>query len=229
MVYDHTALDTYIRYLRLKHQFAKLEDSALVIDYLKCLREKNEVFFFDAVTDVMCQQYYVTSKCTDCLCPALGNRYIKDAVVAYIAEEQNHDRLILSSIKEISSKPVQDFYFAPEIMIETGLIRYAAYVCPLSFSCLVSIMEGSSYPDHDPVGLLLLASSRPSSARGIEAHFQIKKTHNHTAIPETFVKNLPPVTKNVAISALRMTEIAIKLDAEMPCMLHARFKGKYVQ
>lgn len=226
-LYDPYSIYTAVRELRLAYQFGQIEKSAHVLSYLTRLKERSEEEFFEAITDVMSQQYYVTSKCTDCLNPALNNPHIRDAVAAYIAEEQNHDRLILASIEAVSEKKPHQLFFAPGIMVETELIRYAAEVCPLSFACLVSIMEGSAYPEHDPVGLLLKESSRPHAARGIEAHFQINKSQNHTAIPETFVERLPPVTEEVALSALRMTEVAIKLDADMPRDMYDRFLGRY--
>lgn len=226
-LYDPYSIYTAVRELRLEYQFGQMGKSVHVLDYLTRLKERSEEEFFDAITDVMSQQYYVTSKCTDCLHPALDDPYIREAVVAYIAEEQHHDRLILASIEAVSDKKTQQLYFAPGIMVETELIRYAADACPLGFACLVSIMEGSAYPEHDPVGMLLQKSSRPHAARGIEAHFQINKTKNHTAIPETFVERLPPVTEEVALSALRMTEVAIKLDADMPRTMHERFLRRH--
>lgn len=226
-LYDPYSIYTAVRELRLQYQFGQIGKSVDVLDYLTRLKERSEDEFFDAVTDVMSQQYYVTSKCTDCLHPALNDRHIREAVVAYIAEEQNHDRLILTSIEAVSEKKPQELYFAPGIMVETELIRYAADACPLGFACLVSIMEGSAYPEHDPVGMLLEKSSRPHAARGIEAHFQINKRQNHTAIPETFVERLPAVTEQVALSALRLTEVAIKLDADMPHTMHERFLERY--
>lgn len=226
-LYDPYAAYTFIRGRRLQYQFEQMSQSSVVVAYLDALRRANEGAFFEAVIDVMSQQFYVTRQCTACLHPALENDDIRAAVEAYIAEEQNHDRLILSSIQAVSDRRVEDLFFAPGIMVETELIRYAASVCPLSFACLVSIMEGSAYPEHDPVGELLRKTSRPQAAKGIEAHFQINKTHNHTAIPETFVVCLPPVDRDTVASALRMTEVAIKLDAEMPKVIHRRFVDRF--
>ena len=60
---------------------------------------------------------------------------------------------------------------------------------------------------------MLARSSKPSARVGVEAHFQINRRGNHTAIPETFVKALPPVTKRTIAMATRLAEVGIRLDS----------------
>lgn len=71
----------------------------------------------------------------------------------------------------------------------------------------------SSPSASDPVGDMLARSSKPSARVGVEAHFQINRRGNHTAIPETFVKALPPVTKRTIAMATRLAEVGIRLDS----------------
>ncbi|GFN46163.1 hypothetical protein [Candidatus Regiella insecticola] len=119
--------------------------------------------------------------------------------------------------------PESDFYFIPEIQFETEIVKYASQVCPLAFACLVSIMEGTAYPDRDPIGALLEESSKPESAKGVEAHFQINKQGNHTAIPEAFIKLMPAIDRETVVSALRMTEVAIWLDSNLATSMYKKF------
>jgi len=225
--YDPFSAYTYVRERRLLHQATRAEDAQRFLENLLELRRDNEPEFFRVMADVLAQQYYVTRDCQACLTPALDHLpEIRAQVVRYIAEEQHHDELILRSIRELTDKPADQFRFTKEIAIETEVIKYAAHVCPLAFACLVSVMEGTAYPERDQVSTLLAESSKPHSAKGVEAHFHINRDNNHTAIPETFVAVLPPISANVVKSALRMTEVAIKLDAALSSRMHADFIGR---
>ena len=205
---------TAIRARRLEFQIANAHHAQKLLDRLEHLRINNEASFFDVMSVILSQQYYVTRECPHCLLPAIVNHLIiSDEICAYMAEEQNHDRLILHSIRAISDAAPEAFYFSPEVKLEIEVIKYAARTCALGFSVLVSIMEGTVYPASDPVGDILLKSSRPKSHEGVETHFQINRGSNHTAIPETFVARIAPVTLETLGIMTRLAEVTIRLDA----------------
>jgi hypothetical protein len=222
--YDPFAAYTHIRERRLLHQASRAAEANEFLRRLLEIRRDDEAEFFRIMANVLAQQYYVTRDCQDCLTPALEHLpAIRAQVIKYIAEEQHHDELILRSIRELTDKPASEFFFTKEIAIETEIIKYAAHVCPLAFACLVSVMEGTAYPERDQVSTLLAESSKPQSAKGVEAHFHINRDNNHTAIPETFVAALPPISATVVKSALRMTEVAIKMDAALSSRMQVEF------
>lgn len=225
--YDPFSVYTRIRELRLQHQIEKQPEAEALLEYLEKTMQTNEPLFFDNMTDVLSQQYYVTKECCDCLEPALvSHSMIADQIKAYIQEEINHDQLILKSINALSEKDSEDLMFMPGVKLEIALIKEAAKECAVGFSALVSIMEGTVYPDIDPVGGLLKNSSLPDSANGVEAHFQINKNENHTAIPEQFVAALPPIDRTTVISAMRYTESTIAIDAALMGALHRKFTAE---
>jgi hypothetical protein len=131
--------------------------------------------------------------------------------------------LILRSIRAISRLEPDQFVFMPGVKLEIEMIKQSAKYCAVSFACLVSIMEGTVYPEVDPMASLLLESSNPAASEGVEAHFQINKRANHTAIPETFVAALPPVNRQTVVTALRFTETTIAIDAALMGNLHNYF------
>lgn len=222
--YDPYSVYTSIRELRLQHQIQKQPEAKALLDYLTNLRHTDEDTFFKHVTTVLAQQYFVTKECCSCLEPALDHHsVIRRQIQDYIAEEINHDRLILRSISAISPLKPEELVFMPGVQLEIEMIKQSAKYCAVSFACLVSIMEGTVYPEVDPVAALLLESSKPSASDGVEAHFQINKRANHTAIPETFVAALPSVDRNTALTALRFTEATIAIDAALMGNLHGYF------
>ncbi len=222
--YDPYSVYTSIRELRLQHQMKKQPEGKGLIDYLVNLRDSDEATFFKCVTTVLAQQYFVTKECCACLEPALDHHaIIRSQIKDYIAEEINHDKLILRSIKAISPLRPDELTFMPGVRLEIEMIKRSAKYCAVSFACLVSIMEGTVYPDEDPLAALLLASSNPAASEGVEAHFQINKRANHTAIPETFVAALPAVDRQTVLTALRFTETTIEIDAAVMGNLHKYF------
>lgn len=223
--YDPFAVYTLLREKRLEYQVENAHWAVELISRLKLLREENEPKFFKAMAVILAQQYYVTNHCCDCLDPAV--KYLSPIsleIAKYQEEELHHDRLILKSIKALVDEEPEKFQYAPEVRLEIEIIKYAAHSCALGFSALVSIMEGTVYPESDPVGDLLLESSKPDARTGVEAHFQINKRGNHTAIPEAFVRELPPVTRKTVQVATRLTEATIVLDAGLArSMINALF------
>lgn len=213
-LYDPVSVYTAIRRKRLQFQIEHAEDAHELITFLTHMKRTAEPDFFNAMVDVLAQQYYVTGQCMNCLDPAIeAHPIIADAIRDYAKEERNHEKLILQSIRELSDIPTEHFAYMPEVKAEIEVIRYAAKHCALGFSALVSIMEGTVYPESDPVGNILMDSSKPEARSGVEAHFQINKRGNHTAIPERFAAELPPVTAQTVTMATRLAEATIRLDA----------------
>lgn len=212
-LFDPYSVYTVLRQQRLQFQIEGASKAQELLKKLEALRSSNESLFFEIMAIILEQQYYVTNKCCDCLNPAMEtHQLIRDQIQAYMNEELNHDNLIMKSIQSISDNPIESFDFAPEVKLEIEVIKYAAKTCALGFSVLVSIMEGTVYPDSDPVGDILKASSKPQSHIGVESHFQINRSNNHTAIPETFVAKIPPVTEQTVLIATRLAEVTIRLD-----------------
>jgi hypothetical protein len=213
-LFDPLSVYTAIRAKRLEFQIENAEYAHKLLRDLETLRQSDEAHFFRILVILLSQQYYVTRECCSCLDPAIDYLLpIQNEIRAYKDEEGYHDRLILKSIRELTDQPTSELIFAPEVKLEIEVIKYAAQTCALGFSALVSIMEGTVYPESDPVGDVLKKSSKPSAHIGVEAHFQINKRGNHTAIPESFVKKLPPVTMQTVAIATRLAEVTIRLDS----------------
>jgi len=213
-LFDPFSVYTALRARRLQFQIDHAGIAHQLLQNIEALRERDEAQFFRMLTILLSQQYYVTRECCSCLDPAIEHlSLIGEQIKAYKDEEVHHDRLILKSIRELSDQSESEFLFAPEVKLEIEVIKYAAKTCALGFSALVSIMEGTVYPESDPVGDVLKKSSKPSAHIGVEAHFQINKRGNHTAIPESFVRQLPPVTAETVVIATRLAEVAIRLDS----------------
>jgi hypothetical protein len=224
-LYDPMSVYTAIRARRLQFQIEQSHHARNLLAHLDTLRRENEPVFFKVMAIILSQQYYVTGQCDHCLTPAAGHHgLIRDQVMAYMGEEQNHDRLILRSIRAISDEEPENFIYVPEVKLEIEVIKYSARTCALGFSALVSIMEGTVYPESDPVGDILRQSSRPASHAGVEAHFQINRGSNHTAIPETFVEQLPPVTETTVRNAVRLAETTIRLDSGLALTMTSHLK-----
>jgi hypothetical protein len=212
-LFDPMSVYTAIRSRRLDYQTTHAAQAHDLLARLTALKKNDEPAFFGALATLLAQQYYVTRECCSCLDPAIEQHtIIGDQIRAYKDEEIHHDRLILKSIRELSDRPTEEFFFAPEVRLEIEVIKYAAKTCALGFSALVSIMEGTVYPESDPVGDILRDSSKPGAHVGVEAHFQINRRGNHTAIPEQFVAELPPVTRQTVEIATRLSEVTICLD-----------------
>lgn len=212
-LYDPISAYTSIRHARLSYQMSCSEDAHRLIKWLNEKKQSDSDLFLSAMADVLSQQYYVTGQCAACLAPAAATHIlISEEVNEYHEEELHHDKLILQSIRHLSDKDESAFVFMPEVKLEIEAIKYAAHHCALGFSALVSIMEGTVYPEQDPVGALLSDSPRPEAQKGVEAHFQINKRGNHTAIPERFVNKIPPVTRQTIDVACRLAEVTILLD-----------------
>jgi hypothetical protein len=223
-LYDPYATYTAIRELRLKYQAQQQPRAQALLDHLLRIRDTDPEKFFKQITVVLAQQYYVTRECCSCLEPALtAHALIKEQIEAYIAEEISHDKLILRSINAISDATPGQFEFMPSVRLEIELIKQSAQSCAVSFACLVSLMEGTVYPENDPLGTLLSGSSKPQAAEGVEKHFQINKRFNHTAIPETFVAALPAIDANTVITALRFMEATVAVDSGLMEHLHRKF------
>lgn len=225
-LYDPFSVYTALRRKRLLFQTDHAQHAHHLIAYLDALKHADEKKFFEAMAIVLSQQYYVTGQCHACLDPAsrtLG--IIGDEIQAYAREEINHDRLILRSIEHLIEADPSSFTYMPEVKLEIEVIKYAGEHCALAFSALVSIMEGTVYPESDPVGDILRNTSRPDSHKGVEAHFQINKQGNHTAIPETFVAKLPAVSLDTVRIATLLTECTIRLDAGLAGSLHRYLKS----
>jgi hypothetical protein len=220
-LYDPFSAYTALRRKRLLFQTGQAQDAHALIAYLNTLKHHDEGKFFEAMAIVLSQQYYVTGQCHACLDPAASTlTVIGEEIRAYANEEINHDRLILRSIEQLVKADPSHFTYMPEVQLEIEVIKYAAQHCALGFSTLVSIMEGTVYPASDPVGDILRNTSRPDSHKGVEAHFQINKQGNHTAIPETFVARLPAVSRDTVRIATLLTECTIRLDAGLAGSLH---------
>ncbi len=220
-LYDPFSVYTALRRKRLLFQTDFASDAHTLIAYLNTLKAADEQKFFEAMAIVLSQQYYVTGQCHACLDPAaITLSIIGDEIKAYAREEINHDRLILKSIEHLIEADISRFVYMPEVKLEIEVIKYAARHCALGFSALVSIMEGTVYPESDPVGNILKDTSRPDSHKGVEAHFQINKQGNHTAIPEAFVSKLPPVSRDTVRIATLLTECTIRLDTGLAGSLH---------
>lgn len=212
-LFDPYSAYTALRARRLQYQIDQAGVAHTLLERVRALQETNPDAFFDIMATILAQQFYVTRECCACLDPAIAHHgMLSDEIRAYKDEEINHDRLILKSIRELTDAPTESFFFAPEVRMEIEVIKYAATSCALGFSALVSIMEGTVYPNSDPVGDILLASSKPSAHIGVEAHFQINRRGNHTAIPESFVRRIPPVTRQTIDIATRLAEVTIRLD-----------------
>jgi hypothetical protein len=87
------------------------------------------------------------------------------------------------------------------------LLTFAASGYFLGFCCAVTYFEGSGYTDQDPAARLLRQSSRPGAAQGIERHFLINKTQNHSRVGEELAGTLTPVCADTVISAVRINEL----------------------
>lgn len=212
-LFDPYSAYTALRARRLQYQIDQAGMAHTLLERVRALKDTNSSAFFEIMATILAQQFYVTRECCACLDPAIAHLSIlSDEIRAYKDEEINHDRLILKSIRELTDAPEESFFFAPEVRLEIEVIKYAATACALGFSALVSIMEGTVYPNSDPVGDILLASSKPSAHVGVEAHFQINRRGNHTAIPESFVRRIPPVTRQTIDIATRLAEVTIRLD-----------------
>lgn len=218
---DPVSAYTALRHKRMAFQIDYAKDAHSLLAHVNMLKKNDEKKFFAVMADILSQQYYVTGQCSSCLEPAADYLpEIAEEIKSYAREEMHHDRLILKSIRTISNLPTEEFMFMPEGKLEIAAIKYAAKKCALGFAALVSILEGTVYPENDPVGKIFLDSSKPEARNGVEAHFQINKKGNHTAIPETFVGKLPPVTLSTVQIAARLTEIAIRLDSGLAGSMH---------
>ncbi len=219
--YDPFSVYTKIREMRLEFQTKVGRRAQKLMEALRHQRKNDEKKFFENMVIVLSQQHYVTRMCDSCLGLAQKElKLISEEVRQYAKEEIAHDKLILNSIHILNKDAQVEKNYTPEVKLEIEVIKHAAQNCALSFSTLVSIMEGTVYPESDPVGNLLLDSSLPKSSYGVEAHFQINRKGNHTAIPEKFVAKLPPVTKKTVINAAKLSETTIELDSGLSITLY---------
>lgn len=179
-----------------------------LFELLDVLRQKSEVRFFDAVSEVLRQTFEVTWACTSSLEPALENYApARDAVAAFIRAERGHDELVRDSLAKLG---INDPFQIPALdstRLSMALLKFSAENYFLAFCCAVGYFEGSGYTQEDPIAALLRKTSRPEAALGIERHFHINKSQMHSAIGHEFAQKLGPVDAATVIAAVRLTEL----------------------
>jgi hypothetical protein len=207
--YDPVSLYTILRRWRNKPATFKRFSATLHQQLKQCLTDQKDEVFFEMILLLLAQSYYITSNCVDSLTPALlASPYISAAVKQYIQEETGHHHLIWRSVKEITTEPgrINGLVFREVITLMT-MLKNCAGNYPVAFCCLLGSFEQSSQFESDPLGDLLLQSSKPTAANGINTHFRINKKGNHSEIGLDLVKLLPPCNKEQVLAATQYLEL----------------------
>lgn len=210
---DPISIYTAIRRLRSMNQL----ESKYAVQFGAGLNElllRDEPQFFKTVQRMLVQSYYITSKCTDSLSPALpAGAFGPETLSSYIVEEKGHDKLVLQSLRILrTANPDLEENVYPETVILMKALKYTAAHHPVAFCCLIGAFEQTAQFASDPLVDLLIQSSMPEAARGIRKHFQINKLGNHSEIGLQLVTELPPASITEALQAIRFSELYVTLS-----------------
>jgi hypothetical protein len=204
-LYDPLSAYSLIRELRLKSQYSNSKDTQ-ILRSLGLMKTMNESLFFKTMIRLLSQTYFITSSCENAISPALSFPLIQPLVTDFLAAEHGHHHLVMDSLRGLEGTYDLNVVF-PETKESIALLTYSAAQSALAFSCLVGAFEGNDYSDVDPLATLLLESSRPAAALGIQRHYLINKEGNHSAVGESFVRMLGPVTRSSVIFSAHLTEL----------------------
>lgn len=206
--YDPLSVYSYIRERRHLDDVTAAKEYREQLDYLLTHDENR---FFEAIGTSLVQGLYVTENCTGCLRPALET--FKEAyyeVKSFINEEEGHDQYVLETLNElpVNWKKLPLFNETRFLML---VLKHTAKYHPLAFSCIVSQFEEPGYQPYDPTAEILIRSSRPEAAKGVQKHFDINKLGNHAETGAEFALNLQAIELNELNMAMRFTELSKRL------------------
>lgn len=205
--FDPISIYTCIRRFRNMLYDYRLHAHTLSQSLLEQLN-KNSPGFFDAVIQILCQSFYITSHCVDSLSPGLNrNEYAAGKLENYIREENGHHKLIYDTLKELGKADITEIDYFPETHAIMKLLKYAATYFPVAFCCLISGFEQAGQFDSDPLADMIMQSSKPQAAKGILTHFKINKSGNHADVGLELIKDLPACSLNELVAAVRLTEL----------------------
>lgn len=187
-----------------------------VYSSLKKALEKSNDFFKEALVLLLNQTYFITSNFSKVVTP--NKKHVEELsyfVEKIYQEEVGHHKLILQSLNALGETPdiKKVFQSTKNIMdiVSEGLEHSA-----LGFAVLNNNLEGSHYPDSDPLSEIIKASPYKDAAKGLDAHFNINLQSNHKDIGLEIVSSLRHyICQNEALYAIVILERLKKSIHEM--------------
>lgn len=209
--HDPLALYTYLRRLRLKTEYEHASNLG-IFNSLEKLRLENESTFFKVVSIMIRQTYHITQSCESALLPALKSFPTANAQIQeFTNEEKGHEFFALKSLNSLGISDPKDLELFEETRLSIDLLKHAAHFSNISFANLVGVFEGNSYSEKDALAEVILRSSKPEAANGIQTHYQINQTHEHNRVGENFIEGLGTIDTKQLILATRYSETVVIL------------------
>ena len=186
----------------------------------------NQDVFFEMMSIIMHQNYYITLRCNECVSPSLDKNHKSfHEINEFLISEDSHDQLMKMSIIDIGHE-INEKYYLNETILLMDVLKYISKEHFLAFCCVIESFEGSAYEDSDVVGDLLRRSILPDSAKGVDTHFDINMAEKHFNVGNDFAETVGYLPESEIIAAIKFTELSTKIRNSMLGELHDICKAK---
>jgi len=181
---------------------------------LEAMLEADDSRFYEAMCRIIAQNYFISLKSQEAIHPALRRNKTNAVLTQYLVSEQNHDRLLMDSMKKL------DVEYSPSmILAETeNIIRVLTLAATnhfFSFCCMIDSFEGEIYEEEDIFASLIKRSKKPQAAAGLDTHFQINVNEKHFDVGRQLCLTMGALPEQEVLTAVRLTEACTSLKAGM--------------
>ncbi|WP_432799147.1 hypothetical protein [Poriferisphaera sp. WC338] len=220
-LHDPTSLISLLIGHRLLTETESEQDRVSLPNKLDKLRELNEARFFQIITLIIRQTWYVATNFLHAITPALTSfPEGREAINHFIQEEVGHDKLMLRSLRALGHPDPTTIPVLEPFTLLIRLFAYSAHYSPAALTYYVSLLEGSSYAASDPIAEIISKSSLPEAAYAYRKHHEINLKHDHKNIVYDIAEKLPLIHRPTAQFALQICETAAHLSVAIDRTLH---------
>jgi hypothetical protein len=213
-LYDGISIVTAIRRLRLIATSSNNEIQEKISSLLRKKQSDTEEYVH-SMQSLLEHSLYITQNAVSVLREGLGRFPRADELLqSFISSEMGHDLLVLKSLKIFGTQRNNgSSVLLDEVKILMEILRYAANNSLLALSALIEGFEGVKY-DSEPNNIWSLLDNIPGFANastGVREHQRINDQHDHANICIELASVLPPVTREEAVFAILLCEMAENL------------------
>ena len=189
------------------HFQSRIENETDIYSPLNALINVDKEKFKKALIYILNQTFYITNNFSKIVNPHTEViKTLNQIIINIYEEEVGHDKLIKESLSELGVLPENGLVIEESKQL-MNLLEECIKKSHICFAILISQLEGSYYPDKDPLVSIIEKSHIPRVALGLKKHFNINKSHNHISIGYKVANAFKQyLSYEEVIQAVRVTE-----------------------
>ena len=220
-LHDPASLLSIITGQRLQTELQSEQDRASLPNKLDKLRELSEARFFQVITLIIRQTWYVAANFIHTTAPALrAIPECRDTINRFISQEVGHDKLMLRSLRALGHPDPTTIPVLEPFTLLTRLFAYAAHYSPVAFTHFVSMLQAACHTETDHIAEVISKSSLPEAAYAYRRHHEISRGRQQDNIARTIADKLPLIHRPTAQFAVRICETSAHLSVAIDRALH---------